>query len=496
MTSTDLPPSLADLIDRDAELAELELSYAGLHATDKAVFRFLGLVPGPDIDLAAAAALCGQSIADVDRSLDRLVAADLVRRGRGDRYDLHDLSLRCAAEWVRRDEHTAERIAATYRLLDWYVGRATAAVRLCCPDTLRLPVKSSSGPQFADRMAALTWLDADAANLLAVIRHTSAHGPYRIAVRLADALCGYHRLRCADPDGLRCVDPGWLESATAGLAAATAANDVAGQCVTEFGLGDAYRCLGRDDETVEHYRQAVEHSRAGGWTAAEAVVSGNLGDVCRRLGRLPEALSYYHKALRLYRKSGPRNGLADTLDGLGLVYLALGRLDLAEKQLTESIVLHRKLGNAGALAAALDSLAGIHRDAGRTEAALAAAAESLAIAAGTDDRCTEAEAANTLGSIRVEIGRYTDAVADHERALRIGRKVGSPYLQTMALTGLARANHLLGRRNRARRAAEDAVAMSRHGGYPALERDSLAALAEITRPATQQCDCGQSAMSL
>ncbi|HEX4701886.1 MAG TPA: BTAD domain-containing putative transcriptional regulator [Pseudonocardiaceae bacterium] len=390
----ELPADVSHFSGRDMDRAAVDLSCAGLTSGDRATFRLLGLVPGPDIDAPAAAALCGLPVADVVASLDRLVAARLVRRLPGDRYGCHELSRNYARERVERAESSDGRVTATNRLFEWYVERVDAAVELCCPGRLRLHSVVTSGV-FADRMAALRWLDAEDANLVAVVRSAATTaGSAWVAVRLADALRGYFWLRRNGSD--------WLAVATAGLAAATAIGDVRGQCVTELSVADAHQCLGQHAEAIEHYQRALGHSRVGEWPVAEAAVASNLGAeyrvrgdleraaeqlsvalrlkerigvdttgtldnlaaVYRQIGLLPSALTHYHRSLRLYRESGDSGGLAHNLTGLGLTYRALGWTGLAQRRFAEALLLHRKAGNRGGEAAVLDSIAALHPDAG------------------------------------------------------------------------------------------------------------------------------------
>jgi hypothetical protein len=66
-------------------------SYRQLDADAARTFRLVGLHPGGDLDVHAAAALAGRGAAEVRGYLEALVRAHLVRGAGSGRYGLHDL---------------------------------------------------------------------------------------------------------------------------------------------------------------------------------------------------------------------------------------------------------------------------------------------------------------------------------------------------------------------------------------------------------------------
>ncbi len=94
---------LAEFTDPDLASdvrAVFSWSYKQLSQGAARVFRLLGLHPGPDISLPAAASLFGQPAAEVRPLLAELVRAHLLARA-VDRYALHDLLRAYAAELLR-----------------------------------------------------------------------------------------------------------------------------------------------------------------------------------------------------------------------------------------------------------------------------------------------------------------------------------------------------------------------------------------------------------
>jgi DNA-binding SARP family transcriptional activator len=76
----------------------LSWSYRGLPPAAARLFRLLGLHPGPDISVPAAAALAGTSTTDAARLLETLADIHLLEETAPGRYHLHDLLRAYAAE--------------------------------------------------------------------------------------------------------------------------------------------------------------------------------------------------------------------------------------------------------------------------------------------------------------------------------------------------------------------------------------------------------------
>jgi DNA-binding SARP family transcriptional activator len=185
-------------VDDDPERAvhaAFDLSYRRLGPDARRLFHLLGLVPGPDLTAEAAAALAGTSTQGAGRLLRRLADAHLAEPRAPGRFRMHELLRLYAAEQARRHEPKWERRAATRRLLGWYLRAADAAARLLYPQLPRLPVPpplpGCPPAGFDTPAAALAWLDAERANLVAAVQRTAEHGHRSLAWLLADTMRGY-----------------------------------------------------------------------------------------------------------------------------------------------------------------------------------------------------------------------------------------------------------------------------------------------------------------
>ena len=121
-------------------------SYRALTPDAAAEFRLLGLQPGPDISLAAAASLAAVQPGQARVPLDELTQAHLLAEHTPGRYACHDLLHAYAEEGPRRRQ-PGPRAAAVRRVLDHYLHTARHAAMLMEPhfDPLRLSPPQPGG---------------------------------------------------------------------------------------------------------------------------------------------------------------------------------------------------------------------------------------------------------------------------------------------------------------------------------------------------------------
>ena len=367
--------------------ASFQVSFASLPASAQPdgiapadAFRLLGLWSGPSISSAAAAALFGTpeySAADV---LEILVDAHLLESKTPDRYQFHDLLRVYSSERAMADLSGPDRHAAISRLLSWYMRTADAAATAQVPQRYNIPldpVETDPSPLgFASAEDALTWYDAESANLVAATRQAAESGLHDIAWRLPAPLylvfnshgnwvdcIATHRIalesaRQADnPQGEAWIlnnlgnalgvsrDPegiGYLEQS---LAIRHEIGDLIGEGQAANNLADAYQWLGRTDEALDLYRRALDVNRRAGGRYGESIALVNLGSALLDLDRAEEAIDYLLQARHSFAEINFEDGVGYVLHTLGRCYLSLGRDADALESLRAALAIHRATGN-------------------------------------------------------------------------------------------------------------------------------------------------------
>jgi hypothetical protein len=201
--------------------AALSGSYHALTADKAEVFRLLGIAPGTDMSLSAAAALVGRSPNQTSRILRGLEQLSLIQQPKPGRFRLHDLVRLYAADRAQQDQPAERTELALRRIADFYTHTAFVGDQLLNPDRLGIdigtPTYGSQPLALPDVEAALAWFDSEHKVLLAVQQLATRRGWHRTVWSLAWTLNTFHwRLGLVHDD---------LAACRAGAAATNALDD-------------------------------------------------------------------------------------------------------------------------------------------------------------------------------------------------------------------------------------------------------------------------------
>ncbi|MFC0435972.1 BTAD domain-containing putative transcriptional regulator [Kutzneria buriramensis] len=436
--------------------ATFRLSVDVLSAARRRAFRLLGVVPGPDIGTAAVTALLG-----APDDLDTLVARHLVAEPSPGRYRMHDLLRSYAAELSEED--VADRDAALLRLAEHYRLRVTDVSDALYPFLLRTPGIRPGGEGFADAAAAFAWMDAEAANVLALVNRLNTVGRHGIAWEIAHLSGGYFAMRM---DAL-----GWRSIAEAGGVAAHAGGGAMERAMAELQLGMLSSLPGRAQRSAEHSARAAQLAGEAGWIQCQAVALNNLAGFHWMAGRVDDTIDQLAEALVLHRKARRRAGEAVTLANLGAAHAERARtvgdpagLRRAKALLDEALTVHRDIGDRRNEAETLRLLAEVHRDLGDLPLARTLAVAALTLARETGDSRTEIGSLSSLGTIEVRVGYTVAGLGHHDQALRLAIAKNEQNLHAQALLDQTDSHIQLGRAESAFFTAHDAIAIGHRTG--------------------------------
>jgi len=503
---------------RAAVRAVFSWSYDHLPAAAARTFRLVGLHPGSDLDAHAAAALTGSTVDEARRSLDILERAHLIHLTRPGRYGTHDLLRAYALDLARSQDPEADRQAALTRVFDYYLAAAGRA------RDARSPAERGGGPRpspdspippMADAAAALAWLDAERANLVAVCAYTAADGWPGHTIWLSTILFRYLDAGAHVPDALSIHADARNAASQTGDDAAEAyayanlgvvhmrqgryeqaaehyqkalgkfsqTGDRVGEARTLTHLGLVNWRQGRYEEAAARHRQALTRYRETGNRGGEASALSNLGLVLWRQGRYEEAAEVHQQALGLYREASHRYGEANALANLGAVYLGQDRYGQAADVLRSALAVFRETGNRIGEGYALANLGAVNLRQGRYEQAADELGQAVTVFRETGNRDGEAEALNGAGETSRATGQSEQARAQHSAALTLAVATGDRYQQARAHAGLAHARHAAGEDGLAREHWQHALTLYDDLGVPDAEvvRVHLAALGDMPK---------------
>jgi len=378
-------------------------SYRSLGHPQARMFGLVGLHPGAEISVLAAAALAGVPPTAARRLLDDLTDARLVDQAGRHRYRMHDLLRIYARERAESAFGDTERAQAVRRLVEFYLHAASLADRALHPGRRAGRGEELNQPghpvAFSGYDEALRWCETERTNLVAITRLAAGTGLPAAAWQLPDTLWSYFFLSKHWTD--------WAAACRTGLEAARHAGDLTGQSrmltglasvhrdlrqfdeavdrhrqaldlfrrlgdrrgegVSLSNIGDAYLGMGRYHEALEHSRSALAIIRGTGSPYLEGIALGNMGEACLGLHRYEEALGHFTRVLGLCREIDHRHGEELTLIHLGEAYLGLGRHDDAVGWFTEALHLCRDLRDRHGEGITLKHLGTVHHAVGRPD---------------------------------------------------------------------------------------------------------------------------------
>lgn len=422
---------------RCAVRAAFATSYRALDAAARRAFRLLGLAPGPDFDVFAAAALTGTTLGEAAGHLRTLERAHLIEQPRTGRYILHELLREYARERAAAEDGQEERERSIAGLADYYALAADRAGRRLYPQMLRLTVPAEVTPVSAavplprlEPDEALAWFDEELPSLVATAEYAAQHGPARAGWLIPDALRGY-LWRRRPPVA-------WKRAAAAARTAADRHGSATARAAAHLLAADGHAVLGERDRAVAEYVAADRHAAAADWQPGRATALGNLGGVLHAQGRLTEAIDRFREAVRISEACGFVGGRATMLNNLGRAHADIGQLEQAAACHSAALAIHRGLNSPSGIAAALNNLAVIHHRLGDLETAAREFEDTLEHYRRVGDDSGTAAAHTNLATVHCEAGRPEQATEHASAALALAREAREPAALGAALIAVAR----------------------------------------------------------
>ena len=425
--------------------ATFELGYGALEPAQARAFRLLGLADGPDISLAAAAAVLTLPADETEDLLESLVDTSLLESAAPGRYRYHDLVRLYARACAERDEWPpSERGAAMSRLLDFYLATAAEVFAIDRPgDRLveHLEKTRTAGLTFPDHRAAQDWLYSEAVPLLACVRQSSGAATLRravdllwAAVDLAESGANFKEYEAA---------------ATALRDAARDASDGRAEGRAILVLANARHWSGQFDEADKEARQALALSEAAGDPLPCCWAANILGAFAFYQNRYTEAEEYLERAIADFRACGDLAGAAAALCNLSRLHLETDRADSAVRLARQGMEMYEELGHSLKAANGHYALGMALSKYGELTEAAAHLSEALQVFRASRQRLWEGMTLFRLSELDLLAQRPALAATNAEMALAALRGIGGEWRRGNVLTVLGKALSGIGQAGRA-----------------------------------------------
>ena len=338
-------------------------SYRALRPRARELFSALGLHPGPDFGIHAAAALLGAPVEETRAVLGELVAAHMVEPMRDDRWTFHDLLADYARE---RAAGLGDRITSLTRLVDTLVGTGHQAVKLRFPHRFTFPAHQLAADlpveRLPDRETAARWCSVERPTLVGAVHAALAAGLDDQAWKLTDISASILNRHAYKPE--------YVAVSRAGLTAAERQGDRRAMGMMNGNLGMALAGVGDIDTGRSLMERAAELFTEAGEQAGRGYAELELGTYARRADDLTGAVRHAQTALDAFSSVDDEVGQGLALNNLGWYrYLSgdpAGAIEFAER----AILIHRRSGSQRGESDALDTLGVAQKATGDLAAAI------------------------------------------------------------------------------------------------------------------------------
>jgi len=399
-------------------------SYQQLSPGPARMFRLLGVHPGPDITIPAAASLSSGDDAQARHELTELTRVHLIAEHVPGRYALHDLVRAYAASQARAFDSDASRHEAIGRVLDHYLHTAGHGSLMLIPGrervTLMPPRPGVLPEQLADYQQALAWFDAEHLVLFAVAALAGAQRFDSHSWQLPWALAGFldRRRRW------------WQERISLQLAAVPAAmrlGDKRGEAVSRRMLARSRAHLGQYDQARADLIVCLGLFQQIGDHQGQAWTHEDLFWVAEQMGQFEDALTHAKQALALCRAASDRAGQAAALNNVGWGNAGLGDYRKAQEFCRQAVALHAELGLPYGQAQSWDSLGYAEHQLGHLSEAADCYCHALRLFRELGDNFNTATTLIRLGDNRFCAAEFATARDSWCQALQIFDELRHPY---------------------------------------------------------------------
>lgn len=191
--------------------------------------------------------------------------------------------------------------------------------------------------------------------------------------------------------------------------------------------GEAYRVTGQFDEAAQHYRQALQLTRAIHLRRSEWQALGGLGLALVDSGdasKAAQAIQQLSQALEQAQNAGNWQLQQRYWGGLGAAYTVVGEAHKGIDQYSQALAYAREIGDRRAEGVWLGNLASLYAYLGQTRRALEPFQQALYISQEFEDRATQARLLVQLGLAYSDLDEIPDAIAAFKSARALFSALG------------------------------------------------------------------------
>jgi tetratricopeptide (TPR) repeat protein len=414
----------------DASLDRVfDLAYNDLTAFPALVYRRLGIYPGPDIEVRAAAILADVTVAEAESGLRGLWDRYLVEPSPSGRFQMHSRIREHSKKASQELDDFRTREQAMGRLVDWYYSAARRADRALNADRLRIAPdderSSRDLPEFASAGDAIAWFDFEGANILAVLHAAHLREWDDRVWTVVEALWNFYSTRRPFAD--------WKEAHALGIESARRCGNLAALAQMHKQASRAHTELREFDHAWRHLQKAADAVKASGNQALAASIVEFTGSYLMDSGDPKGALRKFRAARRMFERLGIARGVAIQDLLIGSAFIRIGSPKRGLRSLRAALGFMRGIDDVMLEVRTSLRLGEALYGAGRVGEAEAVANDALLLAERFYFNGEQAEAFELLARVAESSGDADTMQARWRRAHEIYGEIGDPRAADVAV---------------------------------------------------------------
>lgn len=189
-------------------------------------------------------------------------------------------------------------------------------------------------------------------------------------------------------------------------------------------VGHSLLALGRLDDAVEAYEEAVRRAEELGDRRTVAVGKGGLGRVLLRQGHYDETIAACEEQRQIFEELREPLSIASAWHQIGMAYREAGQQEQAERAYREALVITVQQRDDPGEAATLGELGKLYADMGRLEDAVRCYRQAADLTVRLQDQINEGGVRSILAGTLLKLGRYGEARTELLRAIECKEPYG------------------------------------------------------------------------
>jgi len=181
--------------------------------------------------------------------------------------------------------------------------------------------------------------------------------------------------------------------------------------------GECLIAVGRLEEAVEVYQQAIKLSENQNNERQVAVIKGQLATLCKELGRYEEALSGYEEAREIFSQLNDLKSLATAWHQSGMVYKKMRAFEQADQAFRKSLAIKSENDNKTGEAHSLNELGNLYSAWGKWEQAVLFYRQAADTYKHLDIIRYECMARTNLATSLIQLQLYDEARSELQQAM-------------------------------------------------------------------------------